>query len=96
MATASPSVSAALFGVSFLWVYTKKIVHVYANLRAQNASPHHDHTLTTGDCTIVIPTIDTSRPEFVDTVHHALQTNPGKIFIVTVGQKNIEMANTLC
>jgi len=88
-------VSLVLFIIAFLFVYIKKVVHTYANLRYRDILASTHHTLTSRDCTIIVPTVDASRPEFVDTIHHALATEPRAVIVATVGRKNAEAVETL-
>lgn len=87
---------AQVFITLFLFRYVRLIVNLIAFLTFAAASIPEESTLTSGDVTVIVPSVQPYGEEFQECVQSIVQTSPAEILVVTVGAENRARAISNC
>ncbi len=90
------STSSRSFLFLFFFKFLKVLVHTISyNLYRPPQIPDAP-TLTSLDCTVIIPTVGDMDGEFIETVQSILACNPAGLIISTVGAEKLKLARQVC
>ena len=79
------------FLLLFVFRYLRLVVNLIAFWLWYHPCPIPDNpSYSSQDCTIIIPTVEPDNKDFLECITSVLKNNPGAIWIVTVGQNNLE------
>jgi cellulose synthase/poly-beta-1,6-N-acetylglucosamine synthase-like glycosyltransferase len=94
LAALSPSSQAFLY--LFIFKFFKVIVHTISYHTYRPTPIPHEPSLTSLDCTVIIPTVGDMDSEFIETVESILTCNPADLIISTVGAEKLQLATRVC
>lgn len=80
----------------FVFKFFKVVVHTISYIMYRPPPPPADPTLTSLDCTVIIPTVGDMDGEFIETVESILACNPAGLIISTVGAEKLALATRVC
>lgn len=82
------------FAFLFTFRYLRLIVHLVSFWCYKPTPVPANPTLTSKDCTVILPTVDPENPEFIECIESCLINKPAEILIVTVGQEKADLCKT--
>lgn len=80
----------------FLFKFLKVFIHTISYIVYRPPRRPGHGTLTSQDCTVIIPTVGYMDDEFIETVHSILACNPAGLIISTVGAEKLKRTASLC
>ncbi|EAU37664.1 conserved hypothetical protein [Aspergillus terreus NIH2624] len=85
-----------LFILLSVFRYLRLVVHIFSFwFLYKPALIPRQPTYSRRDCSIILPTVDPSNPDFEECLLSCLRNGPGEIIIVTVGEKLTTLTKTL-
>src|ERR1700712_3065152 len=85
-----------LFWGLFLFRYVRLLVHIIAYQLYMPAPVPTNPKYGRSNVTVIIPTIEPQNLDFDECIRSVLKNKPKKILVVTVGEKNLKLAEKIC
>ncbi|KAK8188059.1 glycosyltransferase like family 2-domain-containing protein [Phyllosticta capitalensis] len=93
------SFSAHFWASAFVWLfvfrYLRTVVNTIGYIRLKPIMPAENPKYTNNDVTVIVPTVEPTAGTFVECLQKIIANIPAQIFIVTVGEDNVNAAKSL-
>jgi cellulose synthase/poly-beta-1,6-N-acetylglucosamine synthase-like glycosyltransferase len=90
------SFSTQVFVFHFVFKFLKVVVHTVSYSLYRPMPTPRNPTLTSKDCTVIVPTVGDLDDEFVECIRSILACNPKGVIISTVGHAKLLQASKIC